>query len=53
MTITGVGVVTGGGAGQQVSFEGLNGFDEVRHLQELRWAGVMRREVKVRQTKNL
>ena len=40
----------GGAAGL---FDGLNGFDEVRHLQELRWAGVMRREVKVRQTKNL
>lgn len=49
VTMVGVGVVAGGGAGQQVSFQGLNGFDEVRHLQELRWAGVMRREVKVRQ----
>lgn len=25
-----------GGAGQQVSFEGLNGFDRAEHLQELR-----------------
>lgn len=48
VTMMGEGVMTGNGAGQQVSFEGLNGFDEVRHLQDLRWAGVMRREVKVR-----
>ena len=34
----GEGVVTGDGAGQQVSFEGLNSCDEVRHLQDLRWA---------------
>lgn len=41
--------------GQQVTPEGLNGFDEVRHLQELRWAegtGVMRRGVKVSEAKN-